>query len=422
MANGKKASLFNINQAYMIDFFRHTIYSTKDNQPCLDHERKVGEGVGPQECTIIKFRIHDDRIPDKLKPYMKSPTTGVYLAAATLRPETIYGQTNCWIHPDINYVAFKTLSNDILICTGRAACHMAYQEFTDVYGQYDILAEFIGSELLGLPVHAPLSHYETVYTLPMTIIKEDNGTGVVISVPSDSPDDYAAFMNIKKDVNLRKKYSIDDFMILPYNPVEIIQLEPYGRLSAPTICHQMKIQSQKDHEKLAKAKDEIYTKSLYDGILLVGKYANTKVCYAKKCVRNDLIASGDAFIYYEPEGVVISRSNDRCIVALVDQWFLDYGNEQWKHETKHALDKMNVYHPETYNQFKKILDWLHEHACSRSYGLGTKLPWDEQYLIESLSDSTVYMAFYTVAHLLQGRNSFAGEELGMNYIFNIAIF
>ena len=30
------------------------------------------------------------------------------------------------------------------------------------------------------------------------------------------------------------------------------------------------------------------------------------------------------------------------------------------------------------------------------------MPWDEQYLIESLSDSTVYMAYYTVAHLLQG--------------------
>jgi leucyl-tRNA synthetase len=32
---------------------------------------------------------------------------------------------------------------------------------------------------------------------------------------------------------------------------------------------------------------------------------------------------------------------------------------------------------------------------------GTRLPWDAQYLIESLSDSTIYMAFYTVAHLLQ---------------------
>lgn len=34
--------------------------------------------------------------------------------------------------------------------------------------------------------------------------------------------------------------------------------------------------------------------------------------------------------------------------------------------------------------------------------LGTKIPWDEQYLIESLSDSTIYMSYYTVCHLLQG--------------------
>lgn len=33
---------------------------------------------------------------------------------------------------------------------------------------------------------------------------------------------------------------------------------------------------------------------------------------------------------------------------------------------------------------------------------GTRLPWDQQWLIESLSDSTIYMAYYTVAHLLQG--------------------
>ena len=42
------------------------------------------------------------------------------------------------------------------------------------------------------------------------------------------------------------------------------------------------------------------------------------------------------------------------------------------------------------------LSWLRQWACSRSFGLGTRLPWDEQYLIESLSDSTIYMAYYTV--------------------------
>ena len=30
------------------------------------------------------------------------------------------------------------------------------------------------------------------------------------------------------------------------------------------------------------------------------------------------------------------------------------------------------------------------------------MPWDEQYLIEALSDSTIYMSYYTVCHLLHG--------------------
>ena len=61
---------------------------------------------------------------------------------------------------------------------------------------------------------------------------------------------------------------------------------------------------------------------------------------------------------------------------------------------------MNMYSDETRNQFNNVLEWLHEWACSRSFGLGTRLPWDPVYLIESLSDSTIYMAYYTVAHLL----------------------
>jgi leucyl-tRNA synthetase len=63
---------------------------------------------------------------------------------------------------------------------------------------------------------------------------------------------------------------------------------------------------------------------------------------------------------------------------------------------------MELYHDETRRGFEYTLGWLRQWACSRSFGLGTRLPWDPQYLIESLSDSTIYMAYYTIAHLLQG--------------------
>ena len=62
---------------------------------------------------------------------------------------------------------------------------------------------------------------------------------------------------------------------------------------------------------------------------------------------------------------------------------------------------MNLYSEEARKQFDNVLGWLHEWACSRSFGLGSRVPWDPIYLIESLSDSTIYMAYYTVAHILQ---------------------
>jgi leucyl-tRNA synthetase len=62
------------------------------------------------------------------------------------------------------------------------------------------------------------------------------------------------------------------------------------------------------------------------------------------------------------------------------------------------------------NSFAHTLDWLSQWACSRSFGLGTRLPWDPVYLVESLSDSTIYMAYYTVAHLLQGGDMYCDGE------------
>lgn len=46
---------------------RYTIYSPKDGQPCMDHDRATGEGVGPQEYTLIKIKIVDANLPAKLK-------------------------------------------------------------------------------------------------------------------------------------------------------------------------------------------------------------------------------------------------------------------------------------------------------------------------------------------------------------------
>ena len=51
--------------------------------------------------------------------------------------------------------------------------------------------------------------------------------------------------------------------------------------------------------------------------------------------------------------------------------YLDYGEKSWREKTAECLGNMETYHDETRRNFAATLDWLHEHACSRTYGLGT---------------------------------------------------
>lgn len=247
---------------------------------------------------------------------------------------------------------------------------MSYQDFTEKDGEFKILLEIVGQDLLGLSVQSPFTCYPKIYALPMLTIKEDKGTGIVTSVPSDSPDDYAALVDLQKKPAFREKYGIADDMILPFKPVPILETPDFGNLSAVYLYDELKIQSQNDREKLTQAKEMVYLKGFYDGVLLVGEHKGSKIQDVKKNLQTKLIQEGKALIYYEPEKTIISRSGDECVVALCNQWYLDYGNEEWKGQAEKALEAMNTYHDEVRKNFQATLKWLHEYACSRTYGLG----------------------------------------------------
>lgn len=69
---------------------RYTVYSPKDGQPCMDHDRSDGEGVGPQEYVAIKMRVVEWSPAAKALVEGKVGGRTVYLVPATLRPETMY--------------------------------------------------------------------------------------------------------------------------------------------------------------------------------------------------------------------------------------------------------------------------------------------------------------------------------------------
>ncbi|CCM04136.1 uncharacterized protein FIBRA_06298 [Fibroporia radiculosa] len=377
---------------------RYTIYSPKDGQPCMDHDRSEGEALGPQEYTGIK--MHVVTWSDAAAKAIEGKVGGrkVFLVAATLRPETMYGQTNCFVGTAIKYGVFAINNDEAFVCTYRAARNMAFQGTTDVRGQVQQLLEIDGSVLVGTKISAPFSINPEVYVLPMDNVLATKGTGVVTSVPSDSPDDYQTLMDLRKKAEF---YKIDPSWA-SFDPVPVITSPTYGDMIAPAIVKKLKIQSQKDIKQLAEAKEIAYKEGFYSGTMLVGEFAGQSVQDAKPKVRESLIEMGLAFAYAEPEGLVISRSSDECVVALMDQWYLDYGESAWRAEAEKALARLETFHAETRNGFEGVLAWLNQWACARNYGLGSKLPWDPTFLVESLSDSTIYMSYYTIAHLLQG--------------------
>lgn len=390
---------------------RYTVYSEKDGQPCMDHDRASGEGKGPTDYTGIKL-LAEEWAPKALETItsLKLENKKVYFIAATLRPETMYGQTNCFIGPKITYGLYQAKNDEVYLCSARSARNMAWQDLFEERGVVNKVGEIKGAELVGTLVQAPNSIYKSVRILPMDTVIASKGTGVVTSVPSDSPDDYMTTNDLYKKAVY---YKIDQEWAAN-KPVPIISTPTYGDLCAQRVCEQMKIQSPKDADLLAKAKEAVYKEGFYSGTMLVGEYKGEKVEKAKPLVRKDMIDAGVAFVYNEPEDVIMSRSGDECVVALCDQWYIDYGETEWRQQTEAWLSKMNTFGEETRNGLQQCLAWLNQWACSRSYGLGTRLPWDEQYLVESLSDSTIYMAYYTIAHWLH--SNIDGSKLGKGNI------
>ena len=129
-----------------------------------------------------------------------------YLVAATLRPETMYGQTNCFVLPEGDYGFFRTKQGEIFVCSERSAVNMYYQDLMD--GDEEkrprSLMTKTGQDLVGLPLDAPLCQYEAIHVLPMFTISMSKGTGVVTSVPAEAPDDYVCLRDWKTRSNWRE--------------------------------------------------------------------------------------------------------------------------------------------------------------------------------------------------------------------------
>ncbi len=377
---------------------------------CLLHRQPEGEDdiqdadVNPVEIveyTAILFRLRG---------------TDEYMVASTLRPETLFGATNMWVRPEAEHVLVRFRGRKIYL-TKEALVKLQHQHPEE---EIEVLREGIpGREFLGRRVETPVG--EVIPVLPARFVDPDVATGIVYSEPSDAPYDLAALWDLERDPSILVEYGLDPSIMREVRIRKIIEVPGVEGHHAEAVMREMGIESQ-DDPRLGEATELVYKQQYYNGVLRVpdGRFDGMPVREAKEAVRDWLVSEGMAFIFYELNRKAFCRSGGKIIVAKIrGQWFIDYSVPWWKERTRELVMSMSIL-PEKYRKaFLDVIDWLERRPCARLRGLGTRFPFDRRWVIESLSDSTIYMAFYTIAHIIRregiGKESLIPEVF--DYVF-----
>lgn len=366
-----------------------------DQNPVTDHDLLEGEGVNIVEYSILKYRLNDYVLP-----------------AATLRPETVFGVTNLWMKPGADYVVVE-VGNEKWVVSQEGLRKLRNQNF-DIGEVYELEEDLIGKE-----AEAPLID-KKVPILPADFVDPSNVTGIVYSVPAHAPYDYIALKELQENPERLKDFDIDLERVRDIEPISLIDHSEYGESPGVEAVEEEGITSQED-SRLEEATEEIYQKEFSSGIIRdwVSDYAGMKVSEAKDEVHSELVIHDEGDLMYEfSEKPVVCRCGTRCLVKVVeDQWFLNYSNPGWKEKAKRCLSNMDLIPSETRAQFEYTIDWLEEWPCTRRVGMGTPAPWDPSWIIESLSDSTIYMIFYTIAHVLEDIDSEKLNDDFFDFVF-----
>jgi leucyl-tRNA synthetase len=303
---------------------------------------------------------------------------GESLVVTTYRPETIYGVTNIWLNPKASYVRTRH-GRETLVIAEEAA------KVLDLQLKLEIQGRIAAGDLLKMEAKNPLTG-QSVPIWPASFVQPALGTGIVMSVPAHAPLDYLALRDLgKADMDMP----------------QVVSLKGYGPAPAKEAVERLGVKNQ-DDPKSEEATKEIYTKEAHEGIMHAGEFAGEHVSTAREKIAADMAKKNSAFPL-----VTISNGPVRCrcgatvvVNILKDQWFIDYGIPAWKDRAKECLSAMRIIPEKTRSEYLYTIDWLKTRPCTRAAGLGTKFPFDETKMIEALSDSTVYMAYYTIAHLL----------------------
>ncbi|WP_309492909.1 leucine--tRNA ligase [Candidatus Hecatella orcuttiae] len=382
---------------YVVKGTHPVVWCPKCQSPTGEADRLEGSGVTPEEYVLIKFKMN-----------------GAYLPAATFRPETIFGATNLWLNPEADYVE-ASVNGEHWIISKRAA-----EKLREQLREVEILKEFKGAQLLGKKCLDPLMGRE-LPLLPGWFVNPEDASGVVYSVPAHAPYDWLALKDLQENPAMLERFGMKAENVKRIKPISIIKVEGFGEYPALEAVDRLGVKDQKD-PKAEEATQLVYKREFHKGVLKenCGSYAGRSVAEVKERLTQEFKEKQIADAMYDLPQPVVCRCTTPCTIKILrDQWFLNYSNPEWKKKARELLSKLQVYPEDARRWFEAVIEWLHDWACARKTGLGTPLPWASDWIVETLSDSTVYPAFYTVNKYIQQEN-IAPEQLTeevFDYIF-----
>ena len=376
-----------LNKKGYLTIGKHPVgWCPNENNAVGMHDTRKDVEPEIEKITAVRFRVSG---------------SSASAICATFRPETIHGVTNLFINENAKYsmCRIEGLEGEYLL-SKAAAESLSYQL------KIEISRELEGMELLQMKCVNPATGTD-IPILPGFFVEERRGTGIVMSVPGHAPFDYVALERLRE-----KGYDVGDI-----KPIKIIEIES-GK--AKGVSDQKNISQNRDIPAMAYLEAlgasrlssddviELATKMEYKeesrwGKMTVIGYEGFGEAEARKAISDKLKSESNAIDIYvlTNKSEVFCRCGYSVVVKVVDnQWFINYGNPEWKKMAKDYLAKMKILPEKIRNALDSAVDWIDLRAVARSQGLGTRFPLDPEKIIESLSDSTIYTAFYTISDII----------------------
>jgi len=378
------------------------LYSADDENAVGEDDIKDGDidKVSVSNMVGIKFAVSGEE--------------NTFILCATLRPDALFCAQNLWIKSSMEVARLSVGSGDEneTWYVAKDAINKVKYQFDDVKVLDDSL---VGSYFDGKTVIAPIVDKE-IPCYNAEFCDSKHGTGLVYSSPADSPHDYLNLFEVKfpgKSLNDSEFAGCEPLGLTPItetfdkkkNKIEyMFDIPAYDMLMKRNIFN-----SVGNSEALECAKQDLYKEAHFGAKMINSGEFDGKVLkknIAGDAVRDVLFEKGLAVPFYETSRRATTRGNDDVIVAnLQGQWFLKYSDRDVKDKALELLDKSNFFPSNLKQSQAGYIEWANMRPCARKRGLGTRIPYDRDWIVEPLSDSTIYQMLYMISHLIRDDES-----------------